>query len=152
MRLQSKMNIEIREMTEADLNDVCRIEEAAFTMPWKREDFKDLIESDKSIYLVALCDGVVVGAAGYTDTVGEGYINNVVVDEKYRGRGIGKALVERVINDGEANGIFDYSLEVRVSNEPAVRMYKSLGFVSEGVRKRFYEKPVEDAYVMWRRH
>jgi len=145
------MSIEIRPLAEEDLDRVCEIEERCFSMPWKKQDFKNLIEDEISEYFVILLDGQIVGAAGYTDQVGEGYINNVVIDEEYRGRGLAGQLMAAVLKAGEEKGIFDFTLEVRVSNEPAVRLYKGLGFESAGIRKRFYEKPVEDAYVMWRR-
>lgn len=141
----------VRLMQNEDLDRVCELEARSFSMPWKRKDFEELIESEKSIYLVLLLDGEVIGCAGYTDQVGEGYINNVVIDEKYRGKGYGKVLCQAVIDSGRKNGIDDFTLEVRVSNTAAVRLYEGLGFESAGIRKRFYEHPVEDAYVMWLR-
>lgn len=145
------MGIEIRPLAEADLDRVCEIEGKSFSMPWKKQDFRELIEDDISEYFVILSDGIIVGAAGYTDQVGEGYINNVVIDEDYRGRGLAGLLMAEVLKKGEEKGITDFSLEVRVSNAAAVRLYEGLGFESAGIRKRFYEHPVEDAYVMWRR-
>lgn len=145
------MEIKVRPMQDKDLDRVCQMEEASFSMPWKREDFKELIESNASSYLVLLTDEYVIGAAGYTDQVGEGYVNNVVIDPDYRGKGYSKMLMQAVIDDAKEHGIEDLTLEVRVSNEPAVRLYESLGFESAGIRKRFYEHPVEDAYVMWKR-
>ena len=141
----------VRPLEDKDLDRVCQMEEASFSMPWKREDFKELIESEASSYLVLLLDDYVIGTAGYTDQVGEGYVNNVVIDETYRGKGYSKILMQAVIDDALSHDIKDLTLEVRVSNEPAVRLYESLGFESAGIRKRFYEHPVEDAYVMWRR-
>ena len=145
------MLIETRPLREEDLDRICEIEEASFSMPWKRQDFADLIESEHSVYLVILADGVVSGAAGYTETLSEAYINNVAIDPKMRGKGLGHSLMEALIADGDSRGIEAYSLEVRVSNTPAIRLYESFGFECAGVRKRFYERPVEDAYVYWLR-
>ncbi len=144
------MEIEIRDLTEEDLDDVCMIEEASFSMPWKKEHFRDLVYNDDAVYLVILLDKRIVGCAGYTDAVGEGYVNNVVISEEVRGMGLGRKLMEAVIESGHKRGINDFTLEVRVSNDPAVNLYKSLGFESAGIRKNFYEKPTEDAYVMWK--
>lgn len=144
-------NICVRPMAEADLDRVCEIEEASFSMPWKKEDFAQLIYDSGSEYFVIEVDNYIVGAAGYTDQVGEGYINNVVIDEKFRGRGLSGTLMKKVLSAGIKKGITDFTLEVRVSNAPAVKLYESLGFESAGVRKRFYEHPLEDAYVMWLR-
>ncbi len=145
------MAIETRQLCEDDLDRICEMEERSFSMPWKREDFKDLLEHDESVYMVILLDGYIIGAAGYTFNGFEGYINNVVIDEDFRGKGYSKVLMESLLNHGRKDGINEYTLEVRVSNTPAVKLYESLGFVSEGVRKNFYERPVEDAFVMWLR-
>ena len=145
------MKIEVRDLCEEDLDDVCRIEESSFSMPWKREDFQDLIVSDNSIYLVILADDRVVGAAGYTFNGFEGYINNVVIDIDYRGQELGSVLMKELLTVGRKNGVPEFTLEVRVSNTPAIKLYESLGFKSEGIRKNFYERPVEDAMVMWLR-
>lgn len=145
------MAIETRQLCEDDLDRICEMEERSFSMPWKREDFKDLLEHDESVYMVILLDGFIIGAAGYTFNGFEGYINNVVIDEDFRGKGYSKILMESLLNHGREGGINEYTLEVRVSNTPAVKLYESLGFVSEGVRKNFYERPVEDAFVMWLR-
>lgn len=145
------MQIEVRKLKDEDLDRVCELEASSFSMPWKKEDFKDLIERNDSVYLVLLTDGYIVGCAGYTDNGYEGYINNVVIDKEYRGRGLARKLVDSLIAIGNGQGVRDFTLEVRVSNVPAIRLYESLGFKSAGVRKRFYEQPVEDAYVMWLR-
>lgn len=143
------MEISVRDLMDEDLDRISEIESASFSMPWKKEDFKRLIESNDSVYMVILADGLQIGTAGYTYNGFEGYINNVVIDEAYRGQGLSKILMEELLKKGRAEGINDYTLEVRVSNTPAVRLYESLGFESAGIRKNFYEKPVEDAYVMW---
>ena len=145
------MKIEVRDLCTEDLDEVCRIEEASFSMPWKREDFQGLIDSNNSIYLVILADGKVAGAAGYTFNGFEGYINNVVIDIDRRGQGLGRALMNELLTVGRKNGVHEFTLEVRVSNTPAIKLYEGLGFKSEGVRKNFYERPVEDAEVMWLR-
>lgn len=139
----------IRPLESKDLDQVCAIEEKAFSMPWKREDFEGLIKDNDSDYFVVDFNGRVVGTAGYTNQVGEGYINNVVIDEDYRGRGLAEELLRAVICEGNEKGIKDFTLEVRVSNIPAIKLYEKLGFKSVGIRKRFYEHPVEDAHVMW---
>lgn len=145
------MQTEVRLLRTEDVDRVCEIEAASFSMPWKREDFLHLIEDEGSVYLVILADGLVVGTAGYTDNGYEGYINNVVIDAAFRGMGLSKLLLDELLKTGFENGVTDYTLEVRVSNVAAIRLYESFGFESAGVRKRFYERPVEDAYVYWLR-
>lgn len=143
------MQIDIRLLKDEDLDRISQIEAASFSMPWKKEDFKELIDSNDSVYMVILANDNPIGTAGYSYNGFEGYINNVVIDRNYRGQGLSEKLIKALLDYGQKEGIKDYTLEVRVSNEPAVKLYKKLGFESAGIRKNFYEKPVEDAYVMW---
>ncbi|MBR2402368.1 MAG: ribosomal protein S18-alanine N-acetyltransferase, partial [Lachnospiraceae bacterium] len=113
------------------------------------KDFEQLLEDEKSLYLVAKIEDEVVGCCGVTIVCGEGNINNVVVDEAYRGQGIAFAMMQELLNQGRQQGSVEFTLEVRVSNAPAIHLYEKLGFVSEGIRPRFYERPVEDAMIMW---
>lgn len=142
----------IREMTERDVPDVCKIEEATFSMPWKAADFMDMIRRDDLTYLVASLDGEIIGGAGFRNVLGDGEITNVAISEAYRGNGYGRKLVGELLKKGEEMGATAFTLEVRVSNTPAIRLYESLGFKSEGIRPGFYEKPTEDAMIMWIRN
>lgn len=145
------MEITVRRLKPEDVEPLSLIEARAFSMPWSAKDFADLIDRNHCLYLVAEVQGQVVGCCGFTNCGGEGNIDNVVVDEPFRGKGIGGMLLQELLRQGEELGIQDFTLEVRVSNEPAIHVYQKLGFVSEGIRPRFYEKPVEDAMIMWRR-
>lgn len=139
----------IREMTEEDVPFVCEIEEATFSMPWKADDFIDMIRRDNLTYLVAELDGTIIGGAGFRNVLGDGEITNVAIKSAFRGRGYGKILVRELLKKGREMGADEFTLEVRVSNTPAIKLYESLGFKSEGVRPGFYEKPREDAMIMW---
>lgn len=145
------MQINTRPLAYEDLDRVCEIEEQSFSMPWKKQDFQEMIENDDSHYMVITLDDYIIGTAGYTFNGFEGYINNVAIDKAYRGRGYSKLLLLALLDEGRARNVFEYTLEVRVSNAPAIALYEALGFKTEGVRKRFYERPVEDANVMWLR-
>lgn len=145
------MKVEVRALEQKDLDRVCEMEEASFSMPWKKEDFEELISDDNSEYIVIVADEIVAGAAGYTFNGFEGYINNVVIDEAFRGLGLGTVLMEELIKRGREKNVKEFTLEVRVGNAVANRLYEKVGFVSEGIRKNFYERPVEDANVMWLR-
>ncbi len=145
------MNIEIRTLRFEDVEALAAIEAESFTMPWSKQDFEDLLKRDYCYYLVALADGEVAGCCGYTKSFEEGNIDNVVVAPKYRGLGIAQRMLQELIDRGVRAGVEAFTLEVRVSNEAAIHVYEKLGFVSEGIRPRFYEKPVEDANIMWLR-
>ncbi|MBR6451664.1 MAG: ribosomal protein S18-alanine N-acetyltransferase [Lachnospiraceae bacterium] len=141
----------IRQMNDADVEAVAKIEEATFSMPWKPDDFRDMIRRDNMTYLVAELDSVIIGGAGMRNILGDGEITNVAILSDYRGRGYGKRLIAALLEAGRELGAKDFTLEVRVSNTPAIRLYESLGFVLEGVRPNFYERPTEDALIMWKR-
>ncbi len=141
----------IRPMTYEDIESVSCIEAECFSMPWSAEAYRKVLEDDKCLYLVATLDGNVVGMCGVMNLLGEGDINNVAVTADKRGQGIAFAMLEELIKRGEERGIVDFTLEVRVSNQAAIHTYEKLGFVSEGIRPKFYEKPIEDAMIMWRR-
>ncbi|MBO4902351.1 MAG: ribosomal protein S18-alanine N-acetyltransferase [Lachnospiraceae bacterium] len=141
----------LRPMTEEDLPAVSQIEEETFSMPWKPDDFREMIKRDNMTYMVAELDGEIIGGSGMRNILGDGEITNVAIREKYRGRGYGKALLQALLTAGEEMGAAAFTLEVRVSNTAAIRLYESLGFVSEGVRPDFYERPREDALIMWKR-
>ena len=145
------MSFLVRNMIKEDVAQVSELEKKYFSLPWSYESLEKEIDNKGSIVCVAISDNRVVGYGGMLVVMDEGDITNIVVDEEYRELGIGKAIVEFLINEGEKRGCHDYTLEVRVSNEAAINLYKKLGFISEGVRPRFYEKPVEDAFIMWKR-
>lgn len=143
--------LEIRELRDTDIVAVSVIERAAFSKPWSEGQFRELLDRDYCVYLVALADGQIVGCAGMTDICHEGDIDKVMVAEAFRGKGIAGALLQALFVCGEGRGVEAYTLEVRVSNEAAIHLYEKFGFVPEGIRPRFYEDPIEDALIMWKR-
>lgn len=149
------MMIRVREMETGDLDAVCSLEKSAFSMPWKKQDFVDMIESEQSLYFVAEDEkepGVILGCCGVRNIVMEGDISNVVVRQDVRNKGVGRKMLTHLLDRAETVwGVTEFTLEVRVSNAPAISLYESLGFRSEGIRRNFYEKPMEDAMIMWKR-
>ena len=141
--------IEIRRMGPDDVDAVAAIEQATFARPWSRESFRQEMERNKAArYLVAARDGQVIGYAGAWIILDESHITNIAVAEAERGRGVGRRLTEALMQYISNLGAAYATLEVRVSNERAQRLYKSLGFVSVGKRKRYYEDNGEDAFLM----
>ncbi|MCI6713350.1 MAG: ribosomal protein S18-alanine N-acetyltransferase [Lachnospiraceae bacterium] len=140
-----------RQMCPEDVPFISRLEEETFSMPWSPDDFLDMISKEDARYYVAEEDGRVMGGCGVLLIVGEGNITNVVIAPEARNRGIGTGLLRYMMEEGKKDGLTAYTLEVRVSNAPAIHVYEKLGFVSEGIRPNFYEKPTEDAMIMWKR-
>ena len=146
-------NYYIRKMQRDDLEKVTALEAACFSMPWKYKDFEEALIDPHRVYLVAETDDQeIIGGCMLTDIAGEGDISNVAVDERYRGQKIATALLQKLLAYGSAEyGIHAFTLEVRSQNIPAIRLYENAGFHAEGVRPNFYEKPKDDAIIMWKR-
>lgn len=140
--------ITICPMAETDLDQVMEIERASFPLPWLEQHFRDEINSANAFPLSAFDpDGRLVGFICPLQVLDEGHILDVAVDTECRGMGVGRLLVQRVLDDCRLNGASFVSLEVRVSNAGAIALYQQLGFVETGVRKRYYENG-EDAVMM----
>ncbi|WP_243373940.1 ribosomal protein S18-alanine N-acetyltransferase [Geotalea sp. SG265] len=135
-------------MSESDLDGVLAIESDSFPRPWTRAHFLAELEATHSFPLVALgADNRVIGYICPMLVLDEGHILDVAVHRCYRGRGIGRLLVERVLLDCGERGAAFVSLEVRLSNASAIALYWRLGFTETGRRKAYYENG-EDALLM----
>lgn len=142
--------MEFRRMEEKDLEQVVAIEEATFSMPWSKTAFLESMNNPSHVYVVA-CEGdTVCGYCGMWGVAGEGQINNVAVRSDLRGMGTGFAIVKFLIQEGEKQGLEAFTLEVRESNVAAIRVYEKAGFKNAGIRKDFYERPKENAVIMWK--
>lgn len=139
----------IRFMRLKDVDAVAAIEKETFARPWSRESFRQEVTRNVAArYLVAEEDGEILGYAGAWVILDESHITNIAVREDARGRGIGKLLTSQLLQILSNLGACYATLEVRVSNERAQSLYKSLGFISVGKRKRYYEDNNEDAFLM----
>ncbi len=140
-----------RRMRPEDVPFISRLEEETFSMPWSAESFLRMIEREDNEYFVAEEDGHLLGGCGLLLIAGEGNITNVAVVPEARRRGVASGLLTYLMAEGDRAGLTAYTLEVRVSNAAAIGLYEKLGFISEGIRPNFYEKPTEDAVIMWKR-
>ena len=141
--------IRIRRMRLSDVDAVAAIEQATFARPWSRESFCQEMERNKAArYLVAEKNGRVIGYAGAWIILDESHITNIAVEASERGHGVGRKLTEALMQYISNLGAAYATLEVRVSNEQAQNLYRSLGFISVGKRKRYYEDNGEDAFLM----
>lgn len=143
--------ITIQEMALTDLDEVEAMEKKIFTEPWSLTSFRTMLGNPYSLYLTARADGKLAGYCGLFQSFEDACIQNVAVGEEYRDRGIATAMLGRLMELGKERGILNYTLEVRISNAPAIRVYEKLGFITEGRRKNFYSLPTEDAFIMWKR-
>lgn len=144
--------LRIVKMQAKHIEDLARIEKLCFSKPWSYEALAEELSNPLAVFFVAELDGKTVAYAGMHHIIDEGYITNIAVHPDYRRRGLGTALVRVLDSYARDNGLAVLTLEVRQSNAAAINIYKDAGFVEEGVRKDFYEDPVEDAIIMTKRY
>lgn len=137
-------------MTKEHIPQVAGIEKQSFSLPWTEEAFEESLSYEHAIFLEAFDrdKAKVAGYIGMYKVFNEGEIMNVAVAPEYRGRGIGAMLMQAVKEQASERDIHTLLLEVRESNSTAIGLYERQGFERIGKRKRFYERPVEDAIVM----
>jgi [ribosomal protein S18]-alanine N-acetyltransferase len=140
---------EIRRLTYADLPQVIAIERRAFPTPWSLAMFVLELSKPSGICLAALEDGAIVGylVCSRYDTVW--HLMNVAVEPRRRRDGIASALLERLFEEADKPNE-QYTLEVRTSNDAAIRLYERFGFRAAGRRRAYYHDNREDALIMWR--
>ena len=138
--------------SEADIDDILRIESISFTNPWTREMYlSELEHRDVSFFYIARdAVGEAIGFCSCWLVLDEIHINNLAVLPEHRRSGVASALIEHVLTEGGARGAHRATLEVRRSNEPARKLYEKFGFTVTGVRRGYYTRPDEDALVLWR--
>lgn len=143
----------VRRMTLADAPGVHAIEQATFPVPWSLHDFeKEMTVNRCARYMVAEREGRIIAFAGAWIVLDEAHVTNIAVAADCRRQGVGRAVTQALVQYAANLGVQYMTLEVRRSNEAAQQLYKQLGFVSVGVRKRYYADNGEDAYLMVLEH
>jgi ribosomal-protein-alanine N-acetyltransferase len=142
-------DLEIRRLTYADLPQVIAIERRAFPTPWSLAMFVLELSKPSGICLAALLEGQVVGylVCSRYDTVW--HLMNVAVDDRLQRQGLATALLDRLFDLADKPQE-QYTLEVRTSNDGAIRLYERFGFRPAGRRRAYYHDNREDALIMWR--
>ncbi|PIC03856.1 ribosomal-protein-alanine N-acetyltransferase [Anoxybacillus flavithermus] len=144
------MNASFRFMTLQDLDRIVEIEQLSFTLPWSRSSFyQELTNNRYARYIVMEHDGQIIGYCGMWLVMDEAHITNIAVLPEFRGKKLGEALMKQAMALAREEGAQTMTLEVRVSNTVAQSLYRKLGFLNGGIRKRYYSDNQEDALVMW---
>ena len=131
------------------LAQIAEIEREAFDTPWTAQMFEPELEDENAFYAVGVRgDNEVICYGGFHKVLDEADITNVAVRKDERGKGVGKALMAELIRLAKEAGIARMTLEVKDTNERAVKLYESYGFTVEGIRKRYYANRF-DALLMW---
>ncbi|HOV69579.1 MAG TPA: ribosomal protein S18-alanine N-acetyltransferase [Clostridia bacterium] len=145
--IKDKLSFEKLDISRLD--EVMAIENESFTLPFTRSMMENELQNEIAYYIAVHNDGILAGYAGFWKIGSEAHLMTVAVAKAFRRKGIGRALMQHVIGYAVDLGIESMTLEVRVSNTPAISLYESLGFTKAGIRKQYYEDNKEDAYIMW---
>ena len=141
----------IEYMNSHDLPEVAALEKKVFSEPWTLNGFQTALDLDYTLYLtVRSKNGTLLGYCGLQASFEEADITNVCVAPEFRRQGIAREMLTELMKRGRDRGIKNYTLEVRAGNKAALELYEQLGFASAGIRPGFYERPKEDAVIMWK--
>ncbi|MEC1158571.1 ribosomal protein S18-alanine N-acetyltransferase [Cytobacillus horneckiae] len=143
-------SITFRLMKEQDIDDVLKVEHESFSVPWSREAFyNEITKNQFAAYIVIEENGQVIGYSGTWVVTDEAHVTNVAILPQYRGRKLGEAMMKKLMEIASELGAKTMTLEVRLSNEVARKLYRKLGFQDGGIRKNYYTDNQEDALIMW---
>ena len=131
----------------AHLSQIAELEALCFSDPWSEKSL-ELLLGELATGFVCVREGRVLAYGGMLIAPDEGQITNVAVHPDARRGGLGRAIVDALIEDAYARGLEQISLEVRESNHAAITLYERTGFAVAGKRKNFYRRPTEDALIM----
>lgn len=138
----------VRRMTKGDVPLVAHIEKECFSSPWSEDALVTETENPSAEFFVLEAENTVAAYMGMHIVLDECYIANVAVKKDYRKKGLGRILVENALKVAKDKGCSFITLEVRVSNLPAIALYEKCGFEKIGERKNFYTAPTENALIM----
>lgn len=143
------MSVIVRKAVRTDDKGIFEVEQDSFSIPWSLQAVQRELESERALYYVLEQeDGTIVGYAGLWQVLDEGQITNIALRKEFRHQGYGELLVRVLMEAAWEAGCTEIFLEVRISNQGAIYLYRKLGYEVLSVRKHYYSDPVEDAYVM----
>lgn len=144
------MEPNFRSMKLEDIEQISQIEKETFSTPWTKDAFhNELVHNQFSYYIVMEHDGEIIGYGGMWTIMDEAHITNIALREQYRGQKLGELLMKGLMVKAIKLGMRRMTLEVRVSNGIAQKLYEKLDFRAAGVRKGYYTDNCEDALIMW---
>ncbi len=145
------LELELRRLELSDLDAIERIERASYRTPWSRSMFASELAKPTSLSFGAIDeDGTLVGYLVLSKYVDAWHVMNVAVSPERRRQGIAAALLRRLLELTKDDALRGYTLEVRVSNSGAIKLYERFGFRAKGTRRGYYTDNREDALIMWR--
>ena len=149
-----RVAVELEPMAVAHLDAVLAIDQQSFSMPWTDAMFRSELQNERTSRLLVArakaADGPIVGYIAYRIVLDEMHVILMAVASAWRRRGIARQLLCQAMDQARAVGCIRATLEVRVSNTPALQLYYSLRFAPVGTRPKYYLRPTEDALILWR--
>ena len=143
------MSPRICDASQRHLEALEALEQACFSLPWTRDMLLSQLPDENHEFIAAEDEsGKLLGYVGMMCVLDEGYISNVAVDPACRRQGIGDLLIRELLARAEKRDLSFVTLEVREHNAPAIALYRKHGFSPVGLRKNYYEAPVENAILM----
>lgn len=149
--MENVFTIKILPMQKNQVEDVLKIETQAYgEHHWSKDSFYGELSNELAHYYSAYdLSGNLLGYAGCWRIIDEAHITTIAVKPEYQRKKIGEALLNKILDDCYKHEIKYITLEVRISNEPAIKLYEKYGFKSLGTRKGYYQNNNEDALIMW---
>jgi len=146
---ETTVEIETRDMTPDDMEDVMSIESVSFPTPWSRGMFLEEMRHPFCHDLVGITGGRIIGYISFAIVYNETHLRNLAVHRDWKRRGVASELLAQMMDISLDNNAGYAVLEVRKSNEAALALYMKFGFVVKGTRPRYYSDTGEDALIMW---
>lgn len=141
----------IRRMEERDIPEVAELERICFSESWSERILESGLHSPYDVYYVFEQEGKILGYCNLRVLAGEGEVQRIAVHPDSRRLGVGRKMMDAMVEYAICERAYAISLEVREGNTAARNLYESYGFAGEAVRKAYYHNPTEDAVIMWKR-
>ncbi len=139
---------ELKILSVTDAPSLTILEKECFSCPWSEESFCECLGNDRFYFVGLFDEGELVGYGSLVTVLDEGDIANIAVRSDKRGNGFGRTILSALEDEAKKRGVVYLHLEVRESNAPARHLYESFGFLTDGIRKNYYQKPLENAVLM----
>lgn len=142
-------NVIIEKLSALNVKKVAEIEKECFPLPWSEQSLSYEIYNPDAEFYVLKFDDEIVAYGGFLTVIDEAHIMDIAVSGKFRGLGLSKLLLEKLIEVAYLRKLRAMTLEVRVSNFKAINLYEKYGFKLAGIRPKYYEN-TEDALIYWK--
>ncbi|MFY9233446.1 MAG: ribosomal protein S18-alanine N-acetyltransferase [Fimbriimonadaceae bacterium] len=148
-KIAPRPSIRFEPLAEHHLPAIVEIEKATNTAPWSERSFRHEISNPHAVFIAGVSEGKVVGYGGIWLVVDEAHVTTIAIEESLRRQGAGRKLMVELLRAAQEKGLSCSTLEVRASNEAAIKLYETLGYVQTARRRSYYPDNREDAIVMW---